>query len=275
MDRMGGFVATASGSTTSATLNVTVKNSQGTSASESLNITFPTPNGPTVNVVDALAFNNCNGNSVCISGLTPITDYRWIIEEDKTFWVDPNCTTNASITAPGCPHAVGPTGASTIPTQGVQFHTSTMDYVAQGCTGPKSCEGGQTFLNPATGTHVPAVCDVGNGACRLDPNASSTAAGFTHVMPGSVHLDPSKRYYISVLPGDAGDPFPATVTPPDCSATTGANPGDKGCGHTMGGAQIPPACNVLAAGCTANSTTAFAPVTVLSAPTPLPPANSH
>ncbi|HWZ76481.1 MAG TPA: hypothetical protein VNX87_08075, partial [Candidatus Sulfotelmatobacter sp.] len=216
------------------------------------------------------AFNNCNGNSVCISGLTPITDYRWIIEEDKTFWVDPNCTTNASITAPGCPHAVGPTGASTIPTQGVQFHTSTMDYVAQGCTGPKSCEGGQTFLNPATGTHVPAVCDVGNGACRLDPNASSTAAGFTHVMPGSVHLDPSKRYYISVLPGDAGDPFPATVTPPDCSATTGANPGDKGCGHTMGGAQIPPACNVLAAGCTANSTTAFAPVTVLSAPTPLP-----
>jgi len=270
MDRMGGFVATASGSTTSATLNVTVKNSQGTSASESLNITFPTPNGPTVNVVDALAFNNCNGNSVCISGLTPITDYRWIIEEDKTFWVDPNCTTNASITAPGCPHAVGPTGASTIPTQGVQFHTSTMDYVAQGCTGPKSCEGGQTFLNPATGTHVPAVCDVGNGACRLDPNASSTAAGFTHVMPGSVHLDPSKRYYISVLPGDAGDPFPATVTPPDCSATTGANPGDKGCGHTMGGAQIPPACNVLAAGCTANSTTAFAPVTVLSAPTPLP-----
>ncbi len=64
-------------------------------------------------------------------------------------------------------------------------------------------------------------------------------------MPGSVHLDPSKRYYISVLPGDAGDPFPATVTPPDCSSTTGANPGDLGCGHAMSGAPIPPACNVL------------------------------
>jgi hypothetical protein len=268
IDKNGGFNASGTAGST-LTFNYTVQNSQGRTATGIANVTFPTGNGPQVTVVDAQAFNNCNGNSVCISGLTPITDYRWIIEEDKTFWVDPNCTTNASITAPGCPHAVGPTGASTIPTQGVQFHTSTMDYVAQGCTGPKSCEGGQTFLNPATGTHDPAVCDVGNGACRLDPNASTTAAGFTHVMPGSVHLDPSKRYYISVLPGDAGDPFPATVTPPDCSATTGANPGDKGCGHTMGGAQIPPVCNVLVAGCTA-STTAFAPVTVLSAPTPLP-----
>src|SRR5579864_7653498 len=275
MDVNGGFVATVTAGTTSATLNFTPQNSQGvTGTAQSVPITFPTGNGPTVTVVDALAYNNCQTNSTnlsaCIAALAPITDYRWIIEEDKTFWVDPNCTTNTSITAPGCPHAVGPTGASTIPTQGVQFHTSTMDYVAQGCTGPKSCEGGQTFLNPATGTHDPAVCDVGNGACRLDPNASTTAAGYTHVMPSQVHLDPSKRYYISVLPGDAGDPFPATVTPPDCSTTTGANPGDLGCGHTMGGAQIPPMCNVLVAGCTATSAGNFANVTVLSTPTPLP-----
>jgi hypothetical protein len=264
IDKNGGFwVSGTSGTSTS--FNYTVQNSQGRTASGTATVTFPIGNGPQVTVVDAQAYNNCNGNSVCISGLAHITDYRWIIEEDKTFWVDPNCTTNASATAPGCPHVVGPAGASTIPTQGVQFHTSTMDYVAQGCTGPKSCEGGQTFLNPATGTHDKAVCDVGNGACRPD----TTGNGFTAVLPSSVRLDPSKRYYISVLPGDAGDPFPATVTPPDCTST-GANPGDKGCGHTMGGAQIPPACNVLVAGCTATSASAFTPVTVLSAPTPLP-----
>jgi Bacterial Ig-like domain (group 3) len=265
IDQNGGFWATGTAGTP-LNFSYTVQNSLGNTATGTASVTFPQGNGPTVNVVDALAYNNCNGDSVCISHLVPITDYRWIIEEDKTFWVDPNCTTTGSITAPGCPHVVGPTGTTTIPTQGVQFHTSTMDYVAQGCTGPKSCEGGQTFLNPATGTHDPAVCDVGNGACRPD----TTGNGFTAVMPGSVHLDPSKRYYISVLPGDAGDPFPATVTPPDCSSTTGANPGDLGCGHTMGGAQIPPLCNVLTAGCTATSGGTFAAVTVLSAPTPLP-----
>jgi hypothetical protein len=264
IDQNGGFwVSVTSG--TSTTFNYTVRNSQGRTAIGTANITFPTPNGPTVKVVDAQAYNNCNGDGVCISKLAPIADYRWIIEEDKTFWVDPNCTTNASITAAGCPKVVGPTGQSTIPTQGVQFHTSTMDYVAQGCTGTKSCEGGQTFLNPASGAHDPAVCDVGNGACRPD----TTGNGFTAVNPSQVHLDPSKRYYISVLPGDAGDPFPAYVGQPTCTST-GANPGDFGCGHTMSGAPIPPACNVLVTGCTPASTVAFAPVTVLSAPTPLP-----
>jgi hypothetical protein len=265
MDQMGGFVATESGTTTSDTLSVTVKNSQGTTATENLTIAFPTPNGPTVKVVDALAYNNCNGDSACITGLTAITDYRWIIEEDKTFWVDPNCTTNTSITTPGCPGVVGGSSAtpSTIPTQGVQFHTATMDYVAQGCTGPKSCEAGQTVLNPATGAHVPTACDMGNGACDI------TRSQKTVVLPASVHLDPSKRYYISVLPGDAGDPFPAYTGQPTCDATTGANPGDLGCGHTMGGAQIPPVCNILVAGC-ATSAGNFAAVTVLTAPTPLP-----
>ena len=267
IDQNGGFNASGTAGSTTA-FSYTVRNSQGRTASGTATVTFPTGNGPTVTVVDAQAYNNCNGDSTCIKGLTAIADYRWIIEEDKTFWVDPNCTTTGSITAPGCPHVVGPTGQSTIPTQGVQFHSSTMDYVAQGCTGTKSCEGGQTFLNPLTGTHDAAVCDVGNGACRPDPNKGTLTAGFTQVMPSSVHLDPSKRYYISVLPGDAGDPFPAYVGQPTCTST-GKNPGDLGCGHTMGGAQIPPACNVLT-GCTAASTAAFAPVTVLSAPTPLP-----
>ena len=266
IDQNGGFWVSVTSGTASTTFPYTLRNSQGGTASGTATVTFPTPNGPTVNVLDAQAYNNCNGLGSCISQLAPITDYRWIIEEDKTFWVDPNCTTTASITAPGCPHVVGPAGQpSTIPTQGVQFHTSAMDYVAQGCTGPKSCEGGQTWLNPASGTHDKAVCDVGNGACRLD----STGNGSTAVMPSSVHLDPSKRYYISVLPGDAGDPFPAYAGQPTCTST-GANPGDLGCGHAMSGAQIPPACNVLVAGCTSTSTAAFAPVTVLSTPTPLP-----
>jgi len=29
----------------------------------------------------------------------------------------------------------------------------------------------------------------------------------TPVLPGEVALDPAKRYYISVLPGDAANPF--------------------------------------------------------------------
>ncbi len=221
-------------------------------------------------MLDAQAYNNCNGNSACIAALTPFPDYRWIIEEDKTFWVDPNCTTNSSITTPGCSPIVGTAGQSTIPTSGVQFHTSTMDFVAQGCTGPMSCEGGQTMLdtNPASPTfnqHVNAVCDVGNGACRPDPNGGQ---GLTQVNPSQVYLDPSKRYYISVLPGDAGNPFPANVTAPACNGAEGT---DSTCGHSMSGAPIPPACNVLGGpnGCSTSS--AFtAPVNVLVLPTPLP-----
>ena len=231
-------------------------------------------------VVDAQALANCSGNSTCISGLTPIQDYRWIIEEDKTFYVDPNCTTNSSIHTPGCPTPVAPGG--TIPTFGVQFHTSTLEFVAQGCTGKQSCEGGQTMLDnrPAcTGTgvpvgcsatagqHIPAVCDLGSGACRPD----STGNGYTPVMPGSVHLDPSKRYYISVLPGDAGNPFPAYAGAPSCSTTTGANPGDNHCGHTMSGAPIPAACNILGGPNACTTSSAFTqPVTVAVLPTPLP-----
>src|SRR5438046_2128253 len=133
------YTPNAGSTATSDSFTYCAQNSQRRSrAAGTVTINFPAPSNLTVNVVDAQAYNSCNGDSTCISGLTKITDYRWIIEEDKTFWVDPNCTTNASITAPGCPHVVGPSGQSTIPTQGVQFHTSTMDYVATGCTGAKS-----------------------------------------------------------------------------------------------------------------------------------------
>jgi len=268
MDPNGGFTASLSGTATTATtvtFTYVAQNSQGRqSSAATVTIHFTAPSNLQVKVLDAQLYKNCNGDSNCISTLTPINDYRWIIEEDKTFWVDPNCTTNSSITTPGCPTVVGPSGTSTIPVFGVQFHTSNMDFVAQGCTGPLSCEGGQTMLS--NGQHVLAVCDVGNGACRPDPTGGN---GFTPVMPSSVHLDPTKRYYISVLPGDAANPFPANVGQPVCS-TTGGTSATGACGHTMSGAPVPPACNLLVAGCTATSTTAFAPVNVLVLPTPLP-----
>ncbi len=268
MDPQGGFTATAPGPGTY-TFTYQAQNSLGTkSAAATVTLIFPQPSNLKVNVLDAQAYNNCNGNAACIAALVPFADYRWIIEEDKTFWIDPNCTTNTSITTPGCPSIVGPAGQSTIPTFAVNFHTSTADFVAQGCTGPLSCEGGQTMLNPATGLHVPAVCDVGNGACRPD----TTGNGFTAVNPSQVALDPSKRYYISVLPGDAANPFPTYLGQPVCPGNGAeAAAGDTTCGHTMSGAPVAPACNILGGPNACSSTSAFTqPVTVLALPTPLP-----
>jgi len=283
MDANGGFSASIT-SGTSLMFPYTVQNSQGKSATGTVTVNFPAPSNLTVNVVDAQAYSNCQGDSTCISGLSKITDYRWIIEEDKTFWVDPNCTTNSSTTTPGCPTVVASGG--TVPTFGTNFHASHLDFLAQGCTGPLSCEGGQTMLDTRTGSltlgqHIPAVCDLGNGACRPDPNCTAlpclTSGGTTQVMPSSVHLDPTKRYYISVLPGDAGNPFPGNTSPPDCSAGPISGTGtsaklNTACGHTMSGAQIQPACNIFTTGCTSTSTAAFAAVTVKVLPTPLPTA---
>jgi hypothetical protein len=271
LDANGGFTASVPGPGTY-TFTYVAQNSQGRQSSPAATVTlvFPQPSNLQVKVLDAQAYNNCNGSTSCISGLTPFPDYRWIIEEDKTFWVDPNCTTNSSISTPGCPTVVGGAGTtgSTIPSFGVNFHTSNMDFVAQGCTGPLSCEGGQTMLDPTTGAHVAAVCDLGNGACRPDP----TGNGFTPVLPSQVVLDPSKRYYISVLPGDAANPFPAYVGQPVCPAHGAeAAAGNTACGHTMSGAPIPPACNILGGAKACSSTSAFTqPVNVLVLPTPLP-----
>jgi hypothetical protein len=285
MDPQGGFTASAPGAGTY-TFTYVAQNSQGrTSSPTTVTLVFPQPSNLKVQVLDAQAYSQCNGNSTCIAGLLPFGDYKWIIEEDKTFYIDPNCTTNTSITTPGCPNAVGAAG-STIPVFGVQFHASNMDFVAQGCTGPMSCEGGQTILDTrplCTGTntpvgcsttggmHVPAVCDLGNGACRPDPTGGQ---GLTPVLPSQVALDPSKRYYISILPGDAANPFPAYLGAPQCPALGAEASGSNfttQCGHTMSGAPIPPACNILGGPNACNSSSAFTqPVTVLSLPTPLP-----
>src|SRR6202040_3482352 len=125
------------------------------------------------------------------------------------------------------------------------------------------------------GQHVPAVCDVGNGVCRPDPGNGTTTGGSTWVDPSQIALDPTKRYYFSILPGDAADPF------------YGAGP----IGHGMGGAPIPAiACGPNAAGtstigtfpttgatCTATTLggvcTPARAVTVMTQPSPYPTAN--
>jgi hypothetical protein len=257
VDPNGGFVATVALAGTNS-LTFTPKNSQGTSAAASATVTinFPAPSNLAVTVYDGK------------DRKTPIADYRWIIEEDRTFYVNPNCTSNPP--PAGCPtvniQGLGVTGI--IATFGTNFHTSYMPVVATGCTGQLSCEALQSVYDnnpssPTFGQHINAVCDVGNGVCRAD----STANGFAQVMPSSVHLDPTKRYYISILPGDAANPFEFGNLTANCTngAANATDPGIAGvtsnfgqtCGHGMGGAPI-------AAGQTA--------VTIYTQPTPFPPA---
>jgi len=188
----GGFIASAPTSATP-TFTFKAKNSQGTlSAAVTVNLNFLAASGLSVTVVDGKTLVPLSGQ-----------DYRWIIEEDRTFYVDPTKTTN--------------TGTAIVPTFGTNFHTSYMPLVATGCTGPLSCESGQTVLG------VPAVCDLGNGVCRAGSQQ-------TAVLPSQVHLDPTKRYYISVLPGDAANSFENVS---NCLN----NPAPL-CGHGMGGAPI-------------------------------------
>jgi len=222
----GSFTASPSGGT-SCSFTYTAVNSQNTaSGTAAVNLTFPVASGLQVVVQDAMT-------------KAAITDYRWIIEEDRTFHVDPVLQVN--------------TGGTNVPSFGTNFHTSHMPLVAAGCVGTAACEAGQTVLDndPASSTfgqHVPAVCD-GNGVCR--PGAQRVA-----VEPGQVHLDPAKHYFISVLPGDgangfnsgAGGPVPVDPNNPngdqrpfdlnkDCSSYAA---GTGNCGHTMGGSPIAP-----------------------------------
>jgi hypothetical protein len=185
----GGFTASVTGPGTYS-FTYQAQNSQGTvsTAAATVTLVFPMGSGLTVSLVD--------GQSKV--ALSP-QDYRWIIEEDRTFYVDPNCQVNPL--PAGCPTV---TSQGTPAIFGTNFHASWMPVVAQGCTGPESCESQQTVLG------VSSVCDVGNGACR--PGAQKTAT-----LPGDAVLDPTKRYYISVLPGDMADASP---------------------GHDMGGAEL-------------------------------------
>ncbi|MEX3898588.1 Ig-like domain-containing protein [Paraburkholderia sp. BR10954] len=206
-------------------------NSQNTASSPAkVTVTFKGGSGLKVAVKDAP------------TGIA-LNDYRWIIEEDRTFQIDPACQVNGAGRPPTCPPLP-------VPSLGTSFHTSYMPVVAAGCVGTIACESGQTVFDPATNSHVPAVCDVGDGACR------TTAAQQTAVDPSQVALDPTKHYYISILPGDAGNTFAQGSGAPvtgsngkprqfdiskDCpSGPGGADfaPGTGKCGHAMGGAPI-------------------------------------
>jgi hypothetical protein len=220
VDANGGFIATVPAHTgiTTATFTYNAVNSQGTSstAAATVTLTFPAPSNLSVMLVD--------GKS---KAALKSQDYRWIIEEDRTWYQNPNCTSNPL--PAGCPGA----SLGIVPAYGTNFHTSYMPVIAQGCVGTASCEQGQTIFDPSSGQHVPAACDIGNGVCRAAPNK-------TAVLPGQTVLNPAKRYYLSVMPGDA----------------------INGNGHSMGGAEL----------VYDTSASAWKSVNVIVEPEPLPTA---
>jgi hypothetical protein len=254
------------------TFTYNVKNSQQTPAAAPATVTlnFPAGSGLQVKLVDQQHQSDAAWD---LADATKKGDYRWIIEEDRTFWIDPKCQVN-SATRPKdsygrtCP----PTPVEAL---GYNFHTAAMPMVATGCVGSVSCESGQTVLG--TG----AVCDGGNGVCRTD------ATQRTELTPDQVALDPNKHYFISIMPGDGINPTvnaaggPVKVDPTcttttcamrqfdlkkDCPNASDFAPATGKCGHNMGGAQIGP--QFLADG-TRITTPA---VTISLAQTPLPTA---
>ena len=129
-DANGGFTAVAPGPGIY-TFTFEAQNSHGLhSAATTVTLNFPAGSGLNVTVLDGQ------------DKATKITDYRWVIEEDRTFYINPNCTANPP--PAGCPTANITGIGAIVPTLGTNFHTSYMPYVAQGCTGAQSCESGQT-----------------------------------------------------------------------------------------------------------------------------------
>ena len=251
----GSFTAINSAALPTCSFNYKVSTSTNqTSAEGTITVNFLAPSNLLVNVYDAPSQK---------PGSTPvkITDYRWIIEEDRTLWIDPKCqinTTGTRLDSRGnlCPPLP-------VEALGYNFHTANMPVIAQGCTGAVSCEGGQTVQGS------PASCDIGDGACRAQQDVSglgvpvdAEAGQKFAVDPRSVHLDPNKRYFISILPGDGVNPTIGGAGGPDDSgkpfdiaaacgpyvldtSLTGTSPWAPGapsaiCGHAMGGAQISP-----------------------------------
>src|SRR5882762_3399569 len=120
VDKSGAFNASVTAPGTY-TFTYRARNSQGTLSASTATVTliFPAATNLSVAVVDGKT-------------RAAIADYRWIIEEDRTFYVDPAKTTNTG----------GTTATTIVPTFGTNFHTSFMPLVATGCTGPLSCESG-------------------------------------------------------------------------------------------------------------------------------------
>ena len=139
-----------------------------------------------------------------------ISDYRWIIEEDRTFYIDPTAQTTQHR---GCRprHRI-------VPTFGTNFHTSYMPLVATGCTGPLSCEGGQTLAWAAPRFAIWATAFAGprhvNRRCR-------SRAGPSGPDQALLHFGPAGRCgeLVRELGNCLSNPTPS-------------------CGHGMGGAPI-------------------------------------
>ena len=186
-----------------------VKNEQGTAAASNatVSLNFPGGSGLNLTLVDDKNPTNIAWN---------ITDYRWVIEEDDTMWTDPKCQVATSATSARPTDSYGhPCPPMPVESIGYNFHTANMKVIATGCVGAISCGS-----NPSTGfaqtvwngtAHVPTVCDIGDGICRTDGTAQHAP-----LTPAQVYLDPTKHYFISVLPGDAINPTvfapPATQT---------------------------------------------------------------
>jgi hypothetical protein len=282
----GSFTAVPTTPPTAGTSTITftyqAKNSQGSlSNTATATLTFQSGSGLPVTVQDAVCVANGGTAASCA-----ITDYKWIIEQDLTILVDPACQQNG----PGgtkpltCPPGT-PLTLATV------FHTSYMPVVAEGCTGPQSCEKGQTVYDAGTpcttppsgatpgvpagcsataGQHVLAACD-GYGICTLGaaqlPASLPSQANLSALNPNGS----AASYYISILPGDSQNSFSYANTK-DPSVAGNCTPGANGnsttqptgiaepsaCGHQMGGSPIP-----------APVAGTFAPVVVNVEPEPL------
>ena len=236
LESNGSFTAQSPSGPNTCTFSYYAVNSQGTAsaAPATVTLTFPTPSNLSVTVADAQ------------SGVV-MTDYKWILEQDLTFKIDPACQQNGpGGTKPAtCPAGVPPSLATT-------FFSDYSPVIASGCTGPQSCERGQSVFNPVTGGHLPATCN--HGIC------TATTTGYLPIsLPRDVQLnalDPDgvspARYYISILPGDSANPanvgangYAGAYSQPGCeqltlsSPTTATGQQVPACGHTMSGAPIP------------------------------------
>jgi IPT/TIG domain-containing protein len=232
------------------------KNSQGSLSSPvTVTLTFPAGSGLNVVVQD-------------VNTGAPITDYKWIIEQDLTMQVNPACQQNGT---GGTKPSTCPTGVPL--TVATNFHTSYMPVIAEGCTGPQSCEKGQTVYDPGTPCttppsttnpagipagcsvtghqHVAAACD-GYGICTIGASQLPVSLPSQAVLAAKNPDGSPSNYYLSILSGDSQNAFAyANVTDPtvaaNCTPAAGQTEASgitetSTCGHTMGGAPITQTC---------------------------------
>ena len=184
-DANGGFTATRPPPGTY-TLHFQAQNSQGVhSAATTVTVVFPAGSGLTVNV----------------SGRTRQNDRRSPTTAGSSRKIAPSTSTRIArpirlrrAARPQVWESSRPSGPISTPATCRSWRRAAPGrFPAKAARQPQSSNW-RTYL---------VVCDVGNGVCRPD----TTGNGMTAVMPGAVALDPTKRYYISVLPGDAANPF--------------------------------------------------------------------